>query len=137
MTMPLDRRFEICHARKVMARCVTWALGGALVASAKTPSELLGTSSFSSCVSDASDSATCKHRFYGDEWNVTVLPLRPMETQLTVQRVDDPESGWAYDGLRVEYTVCGQDKTGAVTQGQGLWRPSVGKKQPFSSLVGQ
>lgn len=78
-----------------------------------------------------SDSATCKHRFYGDEWNVTVLPLRPMETQLTVQRVDDPESGWAYDGLRVEYTVCGQDKTGAVTQGQGLWRPSVGKKQSF------
>ena len=83
---------------------------------------------------DTSDSATCKHRFYGDEWNVTVLPLRPMETQLTVQRVDDPESGWAYDGLRVEYTVCGQDKTGAVTQGQGLWRPSVGRKQPFRAL---
>eukprot|EP01051_Picozoa_sp_SAG22_P006809 SAG22_NODE_459_length_10228_cov_9.593642_6_plen_592_part_00 len=71
------------------------------------------------------DSMSCKHRFYGDEWNVTVLPLDPTHTELMVRRIDQ-DSGWAYDGLRIDYTLCGQDATGEVKQGQGLWRPSRG-----------
>ena len=71
------------------------------------------------------DGQSCVHRFYGDEWNVTVLPVDPTHTELMVQRVDR-DSGWAYDGLRVDYTVCGQDATGEVKQGQGLWRPTKG-----------
>jgi hypothetical protein len=77
------------------------------------------------------DHQSCKHRFYGDEWNVSTRPLGPMETQITVMR-QDADAGWAYDGLRVEYSVCGQDLlTGAVTQGQGLWRPTLALLGPI------
>eukprot|EP01052_Picozoa_sp_SAG31_P058373 SAG31_NODE_17805_length_657_cov_1.043011_1_plen_218_part_11 len=71
------------------------------------------------------DGQSCKHRFYGDEWNVTVIPVDPTHTTLMVRRIDQ-DSGWAYDGLRIDYTVCGQLLTGAVKEGQGLWRPTRG-----------
>merc|ERR1711924_73893 len=80
------------------------------------------------------DEQACKHRFYGDEWNVTAYPVDPMHTQVVVRRID-ADLGWAYDGLRVEYTVCGQDKTGRVTQGQGLWRPTLGLLNPVDGQL--
>lgn len=80
------------------------------------------------------DEQACKHRFYGDEWNVSAYPVDPMHTQLVVRRID-ADLGWAYDGLRVEYTVCGQDKTGRVTQGQGLWRPTLGLLNPVDGQL--
>lgn len=80
------------------------------------------------------DEQGCKHRFYGDEWNVSVVPQTPMSSEVTVRRVD-ADAGWAYDGLRVEYTVCGQDESGRVTQGQGLWRPSLGLLNPIDGRL--
>lgn len=82
-----------------------------------------------------SDASMCKHRFYGDEWNITVTPLRPMETHIEVQRVDVEGAGWSYDGLRIEYTVCAQSATGEVTQGQGLWRPSPDMLRPIGGRI--
>ena len=47
-----------------------------------------------------SDASTCKHRFYGDEWNITITPLRPMETHIEVQRVSSlAQSAAACDSM--------------------------------------
>ena len=68
--------------------------------------------------------APCTHRFYRDTWQLTVRKLDEHHTQVVVSRVDEPYSkrGWAYDGLQIEYTTCGQ--SGASGGRQGLWRPT-------------